>query len=446
MNLDKYLVNDSLTCINFIKNKLFDLKLNNLSKHLYHFGNEFINLYSKIEEKIILSELDYQISINKSNNPHFINFLSQNNIHLFNNSINNKSINEISESLSILNKDTIDYYYNLAVQNYKPLQQYKELYHRFCPLIIQFSIEQKINNLKIISSSYENVKIELKIYTESLSLKHSFIVDFLTRLLTINKISKIPRSQIICKLWLTNHKKKLPKFKFLSSHCVNTASTYCNNCNDIKIWRIEECKKVACHEIFHCIGLDFHNIPYFFNTKLKSVFNIDDSNEILIFESYVELWATIINCICFSKKIVNSLDLLNQFINYEIYFSIFQTSKIINFFGFDKFEDFFNIDGFEYKEKNYKQNTCVISYYIIKSALLYSLNDFVNFCFQNNKDSIINFYESDKSYYYLLQLILSSLNNQNYKNNVNKMIKIIQSCDKKNFIYQQLRMTCLEYY
>lgn len=445
MNIDNYLVDDSLKCLTFLKNNFNHLKSIKLNNYFYEFGNNFIEVYSKIENNLNLSESNYQIPIIKSDFPHFINFLSKNNLNLIDSSYN-QEINLLSEKLSIQNKEKLDYFYRLAVHNYNPLHQFKELYHRFCPLNIQFFIEQKIKNLKIISNTYDGVNIQIKIHSDNFSLKTSFIVDLITRLLTINQISKIPRDRIICKIWLVDIKKKLPKFQFLSSHCVNSASTYCDNCTDIKIWRIEECKKVACHEIFHCIGLDFHNIPDFFLSKLKSVFNICYSNDLLIFESYVELWATLINCICLSYKLTNDLMYIDQLINYEIQFSIFQSSKILSLFDFDNFDDFFNIHGFQKKNKKYKQNTCAISYYIIKSALLYSINDFINFCYENNKLSIINFYESNKSYVKLLDLILSSLNNKDYKDLINQMLKINRLCKKNNFIYQQLRMTCLEFY
>ena len=93
------------------------------------------------------------------------------------------------------------------------------------------------------------------------------------------------------------------------------------------------------------------------------------------------------------------------------------------------------------KKDKFKQNTCSISYYIIKSALLFSINDFLQFCNSNNTESIINFKETDDGYKNFLKLILSSLNNSSFKKQINKNIKIIKSLNKNDYLYRNLRMT-----
>ena len=446
MNINNFLIEDSKKCLSFIESNQSNFETITISDILSNFANNFMYQYETIINNIQLSNEMYNIQVSTSNNPHFLNFLNQNNVNLFSDKESDYDIDYLSEILSSKNKNEIDYYYDLAISNFTPMNQFKELYHRFCPLNIQFYIEQKINFLKIYSGSFSEIRITLMLYTHHLSIKNSYIYDLVSRLLTINILSKKPRMEIICKLWLTDFKKYLPRLKVLSSHCINTASTYCHHCNDIKIWRIEESKKVACHEIFHCIGLDFHDIPDFFIKKLISVFNIPDDTQILIFETYVELWATIINSICLAYNLKRDIGILNQLINYERYFSVFQSAKIINFFNFDSFESFFNLNGFVKKKNNFKQNTCSISYYIIKSALLFSLNDFLQFCNSNNTESIINFKETEDAYKNFLKLILSSLNNKSFKNQINKAIKIIKSLSKEDYIYRNLRMTCLEYY
>lgn len=445
MRFFEKLTPDSQKCVQFLNNnnKLISENIE-LSTPFLNFINNFTSQYNHIKQSITIKETDEFITVYKSNKPHILNYLEHKNHNFLNNINMNEDLEIISEKISNSDKDIINNLFNEALQNFEPLQIHQEIYQIFCPIKIQFLIEQTLNFKKIYYSNYNNTRIVLKTFTDNQNIIPKYIRDIICRLLTINFLSNTPKDIMICKMWCINQQKKLPRYKYLSSHCVNTASTYCNNCTDVKIWRIEEAKKVACHEVFHCIGLDFHNIPFTNIERLKNMFNIPNSTEILLFESYVELWATIINCICISNTFDNNHHFLTDLIKYEISYSLFQTAKIINFFKFNKFKDFFNILGFEKKKDIYKQNTCAISYFIIKSALLFSVNNFIHFCYSNNKKSIFKFYESEKTYQIFFNLIIDSLDNEKYKNYIDQYILTLKKLDKNDFIYYNLRMTCLE--
>ena len=59
---------------------------------------------------------------------------------------------------------------------------------------------------------------------------------------------------------------------------------------------------------------------------------------------------------------------LEKIYNYEIKFLLFQCAKIFNFFGANKMTD----------KIVFKQTTNVLSYYILKTYLLYNINDTIN--------------------------------------------------------------------
>ena len=90
------------------------------------------------------------------------------------------------------------------------------------------------------------------------------------------------------------------------------------------------------------------------------------------------------------ENIINDIYL---FINYEICFSCFQSAKILLFYGFEKFQEFFNSNR-KLMKKNVKikQNSSIISYFIIRSALLFSLKEFISFCKKNNNGDKGSFY------------------------------------------------------
>ena len=185
-----------------------------------------------------------------------------------------------------------------------------------------------------------------------------------------------------------------------------------------------------------------------FHQKILSVFNIPDQ-ELLFCEVYVEMWATIFNCFTISELLENPEEALSDLFNYERHFAAFQTAKILYFFGFENYEDFFNLNGFDQQQKiksPYKQSSSILSYYILKAAVLFKINDFMDFCVQYNSHYGLKFIENTQSYQAFLKILLNSLDNPEFKKVIKTSFKSLEQLKKHDFMYTNLRMTCFETY
>ena len=181
-------------------------------------------------------------------------------------------------------------------------------------------------------------------------------------------------------LFLTPFKKYLPKEKNtpLDPKHVNSAYTYgCSKQNKIIIYRYEEWKKVLLHESFHTFNFDFHNNNFQrLRMFVRDTFQIHSDYE--IYETYCETWATLWTCVYQSYHLTEKIQKPSLFIpfmetllSYEQQFSVIQANKIMH-----NFDTNYNmlIKG---KAFNYRENTNVFCYYILKSICLININSFL---------------------------------------------------------------------
>ena len=139
-------------------------------------------------------------------------------------------------------------------------------------------------------------------------------------------------------LYPTKIKRQLPTtLDVLAPEHVNGGlSDVCRNNSELAIFRQEEWYKVFIHETFHNLGLDFSvmNISSQ-STKLQKHFNI--KSEMLLFETYTEAWAEILNIVILSFKNTNNFkdfhNSFNKMMRFERVFSLFQCVKVLNFMG-----------------------------------------------------------------------------------------------------------------
>ena len=293
-------------------------------------------------------------------------------------------------------------------------------------------------------------------------MNNQFIKSLFLRSLVWLQINN--KKKLKFKSWLSSINKKMPDKKCdnIGPKNVNTGSTYRGECNTINIWRKEEIKKVLIHEMGHCMEIEFG--PPFYKKKhqngyndiieyIINIFNINRNTEIRIYEAYNETWSLIMNTI-FSviemgikdKKIIK--DKFYQLFISEINFSMFQCAKIIQHFNFNNCESFFSNKGFSEKERynsQYKQSSSIISYYIIKSAFIYNINNFMEFCFQNNKDLFKIKFNND-SFSEFKILIEKCLFDEKYIQCINEIIEIIQKNKEihQDEIYNSMRMSIID--
>jgi len=126
------------------------------------------------------------------------------------------------------------------------------------------------------------------------------------------------------------------------------------------------------------------------NEKILSLFPVN--SEVNLYESYTEFWARIINallCSYVNIKDKGDIDefLLNTefFINFERIFSFFQMIKVLKFMDMT-YKNMYERTSASNNIRNmmYKEQTSVLSYYIITLILFNSYQDFVSWCATNN--------------------------------------------------------------
>ena len=488
--------------INFYK-LLGKKKLHSLKPYY----NKFIEKYKEIDNKyIIIENLDkYVIKVNKSNmscnSLAIIKYLRDNpeslkeifDIHKFD-SIESKETQEFINSLTFDNsKKELSYctdwinnhgtkltqsIYNILKMKKIPYQFYKEMnlpnldiYGPYASFDIQDEIEKNIDSCENYTIKFKNITLILSIKTlRRLSKKE--LEYIIKRCLILDHYHNLGET-IHIEFIQTKNLKKIPKnYKLLGPKEINSASASFSYNGDKKvcIWREEESRKLIIHELIHYHRLDFHSVYEDIGNDISKHFNINPVLPIKIFEAYTEVWALIINCILCScdlkknsrksyrkkyrtiitrkKQKSDRFNNFNEFkllLDYELKYSLFQLAKILNFYGFKNTKDF--VRPYDNKDR-FKQSTHVFSYFFVKSALLFHIDEFINFLNENiqdndNKHSINikdNFEVSKK----FTDLIIRLYKNENFLNIIDELLEYIISNKIKDTLRDTLRMTCVE--
>jgi hypothetical protein len=215
---------------------------------------------------------------------------------------------------------------------------------------------------------------------------------------------------------------------------VNTAFTStCPKNAEIVVFRKEEWFKVFMHETFHNFGLDFSDMNNNdVNNCILGIFKVN--SQVNLYESYTEFWAEIMNALFCSFIGLKDKNNINEFlsnaeffINFERTYSFFQLIKTLSFMGLT-YNDLYSANKRSALLRNtlYKENTNVLSYYIIKTVLLNSYQSFLLWCNTNNSS--------------LLQFKKTAANQQEYCNFISKKYKTQNMLDgieyTNNFIKQ----------
>jgi len=233
-----------------------------------------------------------------------------------------------------------------------------------------------------------NVELKLDVYN-----KH--VDAIIMWLYILNEYSsKECASNLVVYFYFTSLEKKLPSsnIEILNENNINTAfTTTCPKDSEIVVYRKEEWFKVFIHESFHNFALDFSDMNNSgCKNRILSIFPVD--SEVNLYESYTEFWAEIINalfCSFFSLKNKNNIEEFLSysefFINFERTYSFFQLVKTLRFMGLT-YKDLYskNINSKIMRDTLYKENTNVLSYYVIKTILLNNYQGFLFWCKKNN--------------------------------------------------------------
>ena len=292
--------------------------------------------------------------------------------------------------------------------------------------------------------------IDLRIYDR-------YIDSILMWLFILNKYaSKQCSETLILYIYLTSLDKRLPESNsmVLNAGNVNTAFTWCCPVNsEIVIFRKEEWFKVFIHESFHSFGLDFSSMDISESTKyILNIFKV--KSDVNLFEAYTEIWAELINimfCSFFSlRNKTNYTEFLNTFedlINYERSYSFFQLAKVLHFIGLEYRDLYSSSDKARVlREMLYKEDTNVLSYYIIKCVLLNNYQSFISWCDKNN-DSLLQFKKTEKNQMEFCRLVEKNYKSPSMLDGIRRASDMFYSNKKDshhNFLWSNMRMTIAE--
>lgn len=167
-----------------------------------------------------------------------------------------------------------------------------------------------------------------------------------------------------------------------SNHFSDTESEIC-------IFRREEAIKVIFHEIIH--GLRFSDLGSNeeITNRLCHKYNLK-SKDILMDESYTEIWAKIMNCYFISSLTVSSTKFQHfcTLLAIEQEFSIYQANKVKQFVK-------------NSKDKNLDKDTNVSAYYLVVGEIFTDFGPFLTMCnlqpyIRDNNKCLEYLYQLDK--------------------------------------------------
>jgi hypothetical protein len=213
-------------------------------------------------------------------------------------------------------------------------------------------------------------------------------------------------SQLKIFIYHTTLLKILPNtnIEILDENNVNTAFTRtCPINSEIVVFRKEEWFKVFIHETFHNFGLDFSGMNLMScNKTILKLFPVN--SKVNLFESYAEFWARIMNALFCGYVNIKDKNNVNDFLkNVEVFirlecmFSFFQMVKVLNFMGLN-YHTLYDKSHTATKLRNtlYKEDTNVLSYYVITLILMNNYNEFLTWCNIHNT-SILQFKKTNKN-------------------------------------------------
>lgn len=339
-------------------------------------------------------------------------------------------------------------------------------------------IQNKINNMQGICYEY-NFNIYTKKYKVSFYINNKKkdithldikIKKIFVWLFIVNAYSNEKCSQYLnINLYLTDLNKVLPvkTSQIIKQEHANTAfTTSCKKHTEINLFREEEWFKVLIHESFHCNGMDFSELENSnINKKVLSIFPVN--SDVRLFETYCEVWAEIINVmfISYNKiRVNNNIDKENldnyidkliikteKLLHNERLFSLFQCAKVLHFFGI-KYNNLYENDlqSKQLRTSRYKEETQILSYYILKSIYIYFVDEFIEWCVENNSENgitTLNFNKNTETIDSYIQFIKDHYLNSSYTGSLmlfENWFNNISNNSVSSEIYNTLRMSVNE--
>ena len=181
----------------------------------------------------------------------------------------------------------------------------------------------------------------------------------------------------------------------LSAIHVNTGVTRnCETNGEIVIYRAEEWFKVFIHETMHNFNMDFIDLDLSAaNKRLRETFCIPH-DDVLLFETYTETWARIINTMFETYFDANSrnqtefIRRVREILSTNALFYAYQAVKVLDVMDLKYAQiTILSSENMEVCRKRYAEETNVYAYYILGGILSVYALPFISWCRENNHGS-----------------------------------------------------------
>ena len=224
-------------------------------------------------------------------------------------------------------------------------------------------------------------------------------------------------------IFLIDVKKKFPKKRMVKLDVENVNSGFTSFMSDgvkhIITFRDEEKDKIVVHELIHFFYLDFHSL----NCDLSKMVNVLPTLEFIPNESYTELMTIIFHTALISIESHGNLSIAPIILQTELFFGYFQCAKLLFHYGYNHVNDFFT--PYNGTTDSFYQNSCIISYYFIKTALLSRFDLTMVFLKDKMTNYKIDCSETTKDAY--KSLFMQCLNDPVFKQNIQKYLHYINT-------------------
>jgi len=371
--------------------------------------------------------------------------------------------NEIQEANNYVKKQ-MKYKYTIkkilsATQITKPLNFNSKSF----PEIIRKHIDEvMMSEICYSFSLYDrNIKVYFIVENDNIALEIEQYNKYIEAVATWLYILNIYASKECVKtlniyFYYTSLEKNLPNsnIHILDEINVNTAfTTTCPTDSEIVVFRKEEWFKVFIHETFHNFSLDFSIMNSdIINQCIINIFKVN--SDVNAYEAYTEFWAEIMNavfCSYYATTNTNINEFLSNcefYINFERTYSLFQLVKTLDFLG-HQYKDLYSNSkqSIMLRENLYKENTNVLSYYIIKTVLINNYQGFFNWCKTNNL-SLLDFKKTIGNQKQFCKFIEKNYKIQSLLDGIHEsqifLSKIKNKRGNNKFILSNMRMSICE--
>ena len=385
---------------NRIYSSLYTVKLNNLDLNI---DLDFIKQSDIFKKKNISPETDIALSIKKIEYLNIINFDN-----IIKNKYNSSLENILNKNYDI--KEFINYdFYGNNINS---------------PFISSRILRSIINNLNT-KTIYEFGKRKIIIFSKG-DIENKFI-NTINSIFNFFDILTNKENYYYLEFFLTS-KKKFINFNLdsLDPDNINSGATLPGSF--IYIFRKEEFVKVLFHELVHYLHLDMVR----YQDKFKDLYRKINLKASIINpnEAYTELVALLLMTVWKyyeNEYNINLSDFINKKLTIELGWSYYQISKILKFFKcYNRYEQLFS------NNCEFRQNSNVLSYFILKTYFLQNINIILSKF--NINDLKMNKKKSD--------FIFNNTNllDTTFTHNINRILHSTLN-NKNNDI--SLRMTCL---